>query len=141
MEDAALRSLLTMLITSLCLIASCVLALCWRVFRSTRAPKPPRSPPRTPDSEHPSLARLETLAADQAELFSAVGKLSTTVKRLSSRAGMQDFREKERGDSNSAPPVGASKTELLRHYGMAGKVGPEFARAQQQLELKNNTEH
>jgi hypothetical protein len=44
---------------------------------------------------------------------------------------MRDLRE--RRDTPAAPPVGTSKADLLRYYGMHGKVGPEFARAQQQL--------
>jgi hypothetical protein len=76
---------------------------------------------------------LSDLEADQVALSSTQEKLCTTVKRLTSRAGMREHRERE-NDSSSDPPVGTSKAELLRHYGMAGKVGPEFARAQMEME-------
>jgi hypothetical protein len=110
---------------------------------STRRPKPSSStaPIQTSDLE----ARVAQMAADQAALFSTLEKLTTTIKRLSSRAGMQDRRERSKeerefADQASPPPVGASKTELLRHYGMAGKIGPDFARAQQQYETRKKEE-
>jgi hypothetical protein len=100
--------------------------------RSTPTRKPKPSPEATPTSEtHAALAAVQ---ADQAVLFSTLEKLTTTIKRLSSRAGMREIREREQEDSNSAPPVGATKAELLRHYGLAGKVGPAFAQAQLELE-------
>jgi len=109
----------------------CVVAVSKLASRSTPRAKPKDSPPQTPLSE----AQLATLAADQAELFSTLGKLTTTVKRLSSRAGMQELRE--RREAPEAPPVGTSKAELLKHYGMSGKVGPAFAQAQLELERKH----
>lgn len=95
--------------------------------RSTPSPKS-QDEPSTPISD----AHYAALRAEMAELYSTLEKLTTTVTRISSRHGMRALREKETG---SAPPVGTPKAELLRHYGMSGKVGPEFARAQQQLEL------
>jgi hypothetical protein len=80
------------------------------------------------------LRRLQELEADQVALSSTQEKLSTTVKRLTSRAGMRELRDRE-SDSSSAPPKGTSKADLLRHYGMSGKVGPDFARAQLRLEV------
>jgi hypothetical protein len=77
---------------------------------------------------------LATLVADQAALFSAFEKMAVTVKRLSSRAGMRDVRDRQ---ATAAPPEGTSKADLYRHYGFAGKVGPDFARAQQEFELRN----
>jgi hypothetical protein len=124
-----LSSLIT-LIASMCWLAGSALVAWVLVSRSTRQRKRPESPPPTPPSEG-HLARLE---ADQAELFSTLEKLSTTVKRLSSRAGMQDVRA--RSGRDEPPPVGTDKATLLRHYGMSGKIGPEFARAQQDIELR-----
>jgi len=145
MNADVLLLLLNTGITLTLLVAYCVAAVLRRDSRSTRPPKQPRSPPPTQLSENPSDLDLAKLAIDQAELFSTLGKLTTTVKRLSSRQGMQDSRARKENGSNSDPPVGTSKAELLRHYGMSGKVGPEFARAQQQFELRdrdnNDTEH
>lgn len=123
-------------ITLMLSLLSLVIAACVRWSRgspSTPTPKRKASPEATLTSETP--AALAAVQADQAVLFSTLEKLTTTMKRLSSRAGMRELREKEQADSNSAPPPGASKAEVLRFYKMAGKVGPEFARAQQELEL------
>lgn len=83
-------------------------------------------------STQTSDAQLAALRAEMADLYLILEKLTTTVKRLSSRAGMRDLRERDQ--EPVVPPVGAPKVELLRHYGMAGKVGPEFARAQMERE-------
>jgi hypothetical protein len=129
MGSAAPQFWLVMLTWSLFLVASSAGLAFWLASRSTQAKK--RSPSPTliaPSESH--LARIET---DQAELFSTLEKLNHTVKRLSSRQGMRDVRDQQQ--SSAEPPIGTSKAELLRHYGMSGKVGPDFARAQQQLEL------
>lgn len=124
------QSSLIMLITSLCWLVGCAL-VAWRWgSRSTPRRKQADAPPSTPPSEA-HLARLE---ADQAELFSTLEKLTTTVKRLSSRAGMQDVRARSAQAEQAAPPKGAPKADLLRHYGMSGKVGPAFAQAQLDIE-------
>lgn len=107
-------------------VAALVAAFWTRVSASTRPPKRPESPPPIPNSA------LASLQADQAELYSQFEKMAVTVKRLSSRHAMRDRRD----SPPDAPPVGTSKADLLRHYGMSGKVGPEFARAQQELELR-----
>jgi len=140
MDAAALLSWSLTLICSLSVLAWSV-AAAWRWgSQSTPRPKRPASPASTPDSPSPSLARLESLAADQADLCSTLEKLTTTVKRLSSRQGMRDVREREAAaDSNSGPPRGTSKADLLRHYGMSGKIGPAFAQAQLELETKQRT--
>lgn len=137
MRDSALLLLLLTSITSTCLAAGCVVALFRRGSASTRRAKPPSSPPETPPSE----AALAALAADQAELFSTLSKLTTTVKRLSSRQGLQDVRAREATAERTDPPRGTPKAELLRHYGMSGKVGPAFAQAQLDIEARNETEH
>jgi len=140
MGNAALLSWPIIATALICSIAGYAFAAWKRASPSTRQRKQPPSPPTTPDSETPSLAHLARLEADQAELFSTLGKLTTTVKRLSSRAGMQDFRDRERAETGEPPPRGTAKAELLRYYGMSGKVGPAFAQAQLQLE-QNQTEH
>lgn len=133
-SDVLLFSLLT-LILLLSAVAGFALGAWRQASASTRRSKQPPTSPATPPSETPSESRMARLAADQAELFSTLEKLTTTVKRLSSRQGMRDARERDAAEaSNSAPPVGTSKADLLRHYGMSGKVGPAFAQAQLELE-------
>jgi hypothetical protein len=128
MDDSALPYLWITSTLSILLGVGSVAAAWKLVFRSIPRGKPPASPTPTPPSES-HLARVE---ADQAELFSTLEKLTTTVKRLSSRQGMRDVRERQSGE---APPQGTSKADLLRYYGMAGKVGPDFARAQMSFEM------
>lgn len=132
MEANVQQLLLAIAILSGFSAAACAL-VAWRLAsRSTPSRKSPPSPPPTQTSD----AALAQLQADQASLFSTLEKLTTTVKRLSSRNGMRELREERQ--TPAAPPVGASKVQLLRHYGMAGKVGPEFARAQ--LEREHNSQ-
>lgn len=104
--------------------------------RSTPPKKQPPSPQVTPDSGTPSvLAALQRLEADQASLSSTLESVVTTTKRLSSRQGMRDLRARRAAAEQPAePPTGASKADLYRYYGMAGKVGPEFAREQMRRE-------
>lgn len=123
MAGNALLFLVVTLITSIFWLVAFAFAF-WRWGSpSTRRRKPPTSDEPTLTSGH--LARLE---ADQAELFAALEKTQTTVKRLSSRQGMRDKRESDQ--DAEVPPIGTDKATLLRHYGMSGKVGPDFARAQ-----------
>lgn len=129
-------SLQITLILSLSWLAGCALVAWTLASRSTRPAKRPPSPEPTPNS--PSQSEIASLAADQASLFSTLEKLTTTVKRLSSRQGMRETRE--RRESASAPPQGAPKAELLRYYGMSGKVGPAFAQAQLELEARRPPE-
>lgn len=119
-----------MLITGIwALVASVVAALVWG-SRSTRSRKSPPAPAPTEISDA-LLLRMAQIEATQAELFSTLESLTTTVKRLSSRQGMRDVRA--RRATEDPPPIGAPKADLLRHYGMSGKVGPAFARAQMDL--------
>jgi len=133
MENSALPWLLTMAIASLPWgVAFAVRS--WRAAsRSTQRPKSPPSPEGTPVSRG-EFAKLE---ADVGELFSALSKNSTTLRRLSSRAGMEDVRARQAAPpSATAPPLGASKVELRRFYGLEGKSPREIA--QQQLKLVAN---
>lgn len=128
-EIAQLLLLLTLTL-SILLVAVSASVHFWRGSASTRSAKRPPSPEPTQSS--PPQSELASLRADVDSLFSTLEKNSTTLKRLSSRAGMREVRE--RRESDSAPPRGAPKAELLRHYGMSGKVGPAFAQAQLSLE-------
>lgn len=134
-SDAPLFWWITLSCSTLLIAVSASVA--WlRGSASTRPRKPPPSPPATPIS--PSPSEIASLQTDQAALFSNLEKLTTTVKRLSSRQGMRETRARK--ESASAPPRGAPKAELLRHYGMSGKVGPQFAQAQLDLERQRGGE-
>lgn len=128
MESSVLLCLLITQILLTLLLAGFAVAAWSRASASTRRSKQPASPPQTPPSE----IHLATLAADQAELFSTLGKLTTTVKRLSSRQGMQDVRD--RRATAEAPALGTSKAELLKHYGLSGATGPTFYQRQMGFE-------
>lgn len=125
--------LLIILISMLSAAAAYVAARWSTASRSTRRSTPPASPPPTPGSD----AALAAIAADQAALYSTLEKLTTTVKRLSSRAGMQDLRERE-SQPAAPPPVGTDKAALYRHYGIAGKTPRQIAQHQLDLETSNN---
>lgn len=132
-NDAPLWSL-CISITSIFLSAICAIA-CWSaVSRCTRLMSALREVQRTPTS----AARFETLEAEQAEFASSLQKLSSTVKRLSSRYGMADLRERRSADQDEEPPVGASKATLRlwaqRKVGAPIGAGPDFARQQLKLE-------
>lgn len=78
---------------------------------------------RARNSTQISDVRIAAVESDQAELFSILEKLTTTVKRLSSRAGMQDVRaRRSQSAAGDAPPIGAPKSELRKFYNV-GPVG------------------
>jgi hypothetical protein len=113
--------LATLILSGLAVVASAV--ACWiAVSRASQLSKSLHALAQTP----PSDVKLAQAMADQAELFSTLEKLTTTVKRLSSRAGMREVQADE------PPPKGASKAELRRYYGFE-RDGPDFARRQMQL--------
>lgn len=62
------------------------------------------------------------------ELTSTVETLTESHKRLRSREGMRELRERRKGGK-----LPETKSELLQRLGMAGKVGPDFAKAQLEL--------
>lgn len=106
---AVLWSLITSIL-SLSVAATSAVA-CFRLAsRFTRHQKWARGLVMTKTSD----AALAAINADLAESFSTLEKLTTTVKRLSSRAGMQDVRE--RRSTQDPPPPGASKAELRAFY-------------------------
>lgn len=127
MEINVAPFLLGTAITSLLLVAGYV-AACWRAdSRSTRSRKSPAEL-----STGTSDARFAKVEAEMAELFSTLEKLTTTVKRISSRQGMRDLRAKD--DPPPVPPPGTSKAELRRFYGVNGLSGPEQAKMQLERE-------
>lgn len=135
MDQTAVPWLLSIAIFSLSVGVCCVL-VCWRVAtRYTQDRKWLRGLVLTKTSD----AKLAAIQADQAELFSTLEKLTTTVKRLSSRAGMQDVRERH-SSTSTPPPPGTPKAELRRYYGMQGKSGPEIARHQLTMVPNNDGE-
>jgi len=109
---SVLTSTSSMLLSVACAAVSSRLAL-----RATRALK--RKPP--------SELILAKLATDQAEVFSSLESLATTVKRMSSRHAMQARRSNQA--VNEPPPPGTPKAELRRYYGFK-QDGPDFARRQ-----------
>lgn len=133
MADFELRLLWIMTVISTSLAVVFAVVAFRAVSRSTPSRKQPPSPPPTPSSE--GLLRVQ---ADVAELSSAVESLATTVKRLSSRKGMADLRERRRAEEEqpTPPPPGADKGTLYKFYGLSGKAGPAFARAQLDLETE-----
>jgi len=126
-QNAPLWSLI-MSILSLCLAVGCVMYALRLGSRFTHLQKWARKQVASP----PSDAKLIELAVDQASLSSTVQSLATTIKRLSSRSGMQDIRE--RRSQSGPPPPGASKRELREYYGISGVSGPDQARRQQEGE-------
>jgi len=124
MADAPQQLLLATLITSICLAAVCVSACLIAVSRCSQVTRLVHELKSTPLSD----AKLAALSAEQAELFSTLEKLTTTVKRLSSRSGMRELREQKLGP----PPPGAPKSEVRRYYQFPND-GPDFARHQLQL--------
>lgn len=123
MDHTVALWLLATSILSLLLAASSVIVSLREASRSTRVRKWLREQVLTKTSE-PRIAKVE---GDQAELFLILEKLTTALKRVTSKAGMAELREKR---ANAPPPVGASKAELRRYYGIAGVPGPEVAARQ-----------
>lgn len=110
-------------IASICSLVSFALAAWLAGSRSTPRRKPPASPPAMSDFEI-RFAKVET---DQAELFSTLAKLTTSMRRLSSRAGMEDLRERR---SSEAPPIGTPKAQLREHYKLNGLSSQQIAQRQ-----------
>lgn len=107
----ALLCSLTTLILSVSAVAWCARASSVSASRCTALEKLVRELVTTP----PSDAKLAALSADLAESFSTLEKLTTTVRRLSSRHGMEEMRA--RRSTQGPPPPGAGKAEL-RSYAM-----------------------
>lgn len=95
----------------------------YATLRSVRASPATRARKPTPAS----------LAESSTELSSALAaeKISHQLQKLENRLRMREQREAAR--AGSAPPTGATKAELFRHYGF-DQVGPRFAQRQLDLE-------
>lgn len=76
------------------------------------------------------LKRVRELELSTADLNSHLDALQESHKRLRSREGMRELRER-RSTKNTQRPE--TKGELLQRLGLAGKAGPDFARAQLSL--------
>lgn len=77
--------------------------------------------------------RVHELELSTADLNSTVENLLDSHKRLRSREGMKELRERR-----SAPKSAETKAELLQRLGLAGKSGPAFAAAQLSLVGKSD---
>jgi len=77
--------------------------------------------------------QMRETAIEIGELSSAVETLTESHKRLRSREGMRDLRERRK-----APPAEETKGQLLQRLGLAGKAGPDFARAQLSIHADNS---
>ena len=111
-QNAALVCLITSIL-SMSLAACCVVASWKTASRSTQLRKWVRSQLTTA----PSDAKLNALSVDQAELSSSLSSLAKTVKRLSSRSGMEGLREER---ANAPPPPGTPKETLRKFYNVNG---------------------
>lgn len=79
------------------------------------------------------LKRCRDLEAQIADLNSSFDALMDSHKRLRSRSGMRELREKDQQREGEPPPPGASKEEVRAYYGLSGKVGPDWARQQMSI--------
>lgn len=77
--------------------------------------------------------RVHDLELSTADLNSTVENLLDSHKRLRSREGMKALRERRSG-----PKIAETKAELLQRLGLAGKAGPDFARAQLSLNANDS---
>ncbi|HWV90407.1 MAG TPA: hypothetical protein VNZ59_10005 [Burkholderiales bacterium] len=69
--------------------------------------------------------RFAKVEADQVELFSTLAKLTKSMQRLSSRAGMEMVRERR---ANEPPPQGTPKAQLREYYRLNGLTPADVAR-------------
>lgn len=128
--------ILTGAVVLLSLLSTGIAMKCWLAERARPVSK--RASASTPPEKDPQPleSRLRDLEVELASLSSSFEKVTKLVQRLNSRAGMRELRAA--GESaESPPPLGAPKADILRFAGMAGKVGPEFARAQLAREKKD----
>jgi hypothetical protein len=131
-----LSTLGVMLTVGSVLLCLQTIAMLWLWSRVRRAP--PRSTPASrATSAEPAPpqweSRLAELQADVVSLSSSFEKVTKAVTRQNQRDVMRERRSGQ--GASEAPPKGTPKGELLRHYGMAGKVGPAFTRAQMEMEM------
>lgn len=113
----------------LCLLGILTLTQCWVVARVLRLSKLALLATRKEKAPQRWESSLQEVRADLVSLSSNYEKVSKAMLRLNSRAGMRELRDER---AHAPPPVGASKGELRRYYGL-NTDGPEFARRQLQL--------
>lgn len=113
-------------------LSALVTAISLRSWHARRAAAP--SPPASDASS--TLKLVRDLQVTVADLESSFDSLMESHKRLRSRAGMRELRERR---AAAAPGVGASKADLMRHYGF-GQVGPAFAQRQLELERAHRSD-
>lgn len=111
-----LTSALVILILSTCMCVACAVACLRAASGSARLRK-----------------QMRDIHIEIGELTSTVETLTDSHKRLRSREGMRDLRARRAG------PQQETKAQLLQRLGLAGKAGPDFARAQ--LNLNANAEN
>lgn len=109
---------LTILTCLLSLVAACVSVACWRAFASS-----------------PTLKWRRDMEQQISDLNSNFESLLDSHKRLRSRQGMQELRARRSGAKTVE-----TKAELLARLGLAGKSGPDFARAQLRLVGADDTD-
>jgi hypothetical protein len=102
-----------------------------RVLGAWKQVSPATSPEQAPQRWESRLADLE---ADVVSLSSSFEKVTKAVTKQNARLGMRERRA--RADEPDAPPPGAPKEALYRHYGLAGKTSTQIA--QRALDLVNN---
>jgi Zn-dependent protease with chaperone function len=130
--------ILTAVVVLQCLL---ITFLAWKWSVAARAQRPSGVDlAATPPEKVPTRleSRLQELEADQVSLSSSFEKVARDLKRLNSRAGMRELRAESTQERSSAPPLGTNKADLLKYYGMSGKVGPAFAQAQMEFEQRQH---
>lgn len=129
-------TVVSVLLCSLGILLLLILRHAGRVLRSSAQVSPATSPERAPERWESRLAELE---ADVVSLSSSFEKTARAVTRQNARDVMRERRSRtSESAEGAAPPKGASKAELYRHYGLAGKTSVEIARKAQEL---TNTEN
>lgn len=111
----------------------------WAARRARRSSR--RASASTPEEKDPpaSESRLRELEADVVSLSSSFERVAKDLRRLNSRAGMRELRSRQ--DASDAPPTGAGKAELYRHYGIAGKSPRDIAATQLGMLGREDTNH
>lgn len=81
-------------------------------------------------------SRLAELQADVVSLSSSFEKVTKAVTRQNQRDVMRERRSAPA--VSEAPPIGADKATLYRHYGVAGKTPRQIAQHQLDLEASDH---
>lgn len=116
---AAQWSLITSILSVCIAVSSAIVSWRWG-SRVTQLRKWARGRVLTETSD----VKLAAVHSDLAELSSTLQKLTTTVRRLSSRHGMQDMRER-RSQQDQPPPPG--NKAAARAFYLHGKTPAQIA--------------